>query len=72
MEASGDPSQGNIKGLPRVKTRDELTNVLTSLLYRVNVHGAGTLRPPWSSRCCPSSRFPPSLQSAVIPEPDTS
>ena len=40
MDASGDPSQGNLRGLPEVETRDDLTKVLTSLLYRVNAHGA--------------------------------
>ena len=45
MAASGDPSQGNLRGLPDVKTRDDLTKVLTSLLYRVNAHGGGTLVP---------------------------
>lgn len=69
MDASGDPSQGNLRGLPDVKTRDELTKVLTSLLYRVTVHGGGTLVPSVHPALGFVANFPPCLQSADIPEP---
>ena len=71
MDASGDPLQGNIKGLPDVKTRDDLTKVLTSLLYRVNAHGGGTLTPSVHPALGFVANFPPCLQSADIPEPGT-
>ena len=71
MDASGDPSQGNIRGLPDVKTREELTKVLTSLLYRVNAHGGGTLTPSVNPALGFVANFPPCLQSADIPEPGT-
>jgi hypothetical protein len=71
MDASRDPSQGNLKDLPDVKTRDELTKVLTSLLYRVTVHGAGSLTPSVNPALAFVANFPPCLQSADIPEPGT-
>jgi hypothetical protein len=71
MDASGDPSQGNLRGLPDVKTRDELTKVLTSLLYRVTVHGGGTLVPSVNPTLGFVANFPPCFQSADIPEPGT-
>jgi Lipoxygenase len=72
MDACGDPLQSNLKSFPVVKTRDELTYVLTSLLYRVNVHGGGTLTPSVFPGLGFVANFPPCLQSAVIPEPGTS
>jgi hypothetical protein len=71
MDASGDPSQGNIRGLPEVKTRDDLKKVLTSLLYRVNAHGGGTLTPSVNPGLGFVANFPPCLQKADIPPPGT-
>jgi hypothetical protein len=71
MEASGDPLQGNLQGLPDVETRDDLTKVLTSLLYRVNAHGGGTLVPAVNPVLAFVATFPPCLQSAAIIEPGT-
>jgi hypothetical protein len=71
MDASGDPLQGNIRGLEDVQTRDELTNVLTSLLYRVNAHGGGTLTPSVHPVLSFVANFPPCLQKSDIPEPGT-
>jgi Lipoxygenase len=69
LTASGDPSKGNIKGLPDVKTRNRLEEVLTSLLYRVNVHGAAGLNPSVNPALAFVANFPPCLHSADIPEP---
>lgn len=69
LAASRDPSRGNLKGLPDVKTRDRLVEVLTSLLYRVNVHGAAGLNPSVNPALAFGANFPPCLQSADIPEP---
>jgi len=69
MAASGASSKGNVKNLPDVKTRDALEEVLTSLLYRVNVHGAGSLSPSVNPALAFVANFPPCLQSADIPEP---
>ncbi len=68
MAASGDPSIGNIRGLPDVKTRAKLVEVLTSLLYRVNVHGAGSLSPSVNPALAFVANFPPCLQSADFPK----
>ena len=47
----------------------ELSEVLTSILYRVTVHGAGSLTPSVNPALSFVSNFPPCLQSADIPEP---
>lgn len=70
MTASGDPADGNIRGLKTpITTRAELAGVLTSILYRVTVHGAGSLNPSVNPTLTFVSNFPPCLQSAKIPEP---
>jgi Lipoxygenase len=68
IAASGDPSQGNIRGLPDVKRRAKLVEVLTSLLYRVNVHGAASLNPSVNPALAFVANFPPCLQSTDIPK----
>jgi hypothetical protein len=69
MTASSDPEQGNVRGLPDIQTRAELAEVLTSILYRVTVHGAGSLNPAVNPALSFVANFPPCLQSADIPEP---
>jgi hypothetical protein len=70
MAASRDPKQGNIRGLPdAIETRAELTSVLTSILYRVTAHGAGSLTPSVNPALAFVANFPPCLQGADIPEP---
>lgn len=70
MKASGHPAEGNVRGLPqKVEKRDELAKVLTSILYRVTVHGAGSLNPAVNPVLSFVSNFPPCLQTADIPEP---
>jgi hypothetical protein len=69
LTASGNSSEGNVKGLRDVQTRAELEEVLTSLLYRVNVHGAGSLSPSVNPALAFVANFPPCLQSAEIPKP---
>jgi hypothetical protein len=69
ITASGDPSEGNVRGLPDVKTRGKLVEVLTSLLYRVNVHGAAGMAPMVNPALAFVSNFPPCLQSSDIPAP---
>jgi hypothetical protein len=70
MDASSDPAQGNIRGFPEVRTRDALVDVLTSLLHRVTVHGAGSLSPSVNPALAFVANFPPCLQSAHIPKPN--
>ena len=68
MSASSHPDRGNIQGLPEtIQSRPELAKVLTSILYRVTVHGAGSLNPSVNPALSFVSNFPPCLQSAEIP-----
>jgi hypothetical protein len=69
MTASRDPNRGNLR-LPKVETRGELARVLTSLLYRVTAHGAGSLTPVVNPVLSFVANFPPCLQSSDIPAPD--
>jgi hypothetical protein len=73
MDASRDPDQGNINGLPDpVDTRAKLAAVLTSILYRVTVHGAGSLSPVVNPALAFVSNFPPCLQGTSMPQPGES
>jgi hypothetical protein len=70
MQAAGHPDQGNVRGLPeKIKTRDELAKILTSILYRVTVHGAGSLNPSVNPVLSFVSNYPPCLQRDDIPPP---
>jgi hypothetical protein len=71
MAAAASPAHGNVRGLARtVETRDALAQVLTSMLYRVNVHGAGSLAAAVHPTLSFVSNFPPCLQRSDIPAPD--
>jgi hypothetical protein len=70
MTAAGAADQGNVQGLPpAIQTRAELAEVLTSILYRVTVHGAGSINPAVNPALSFVANFPPCLQRAAIPEP---
>ncbi|MFZ0376940.1 MAG: hypothetical protein WCD11_37180 [Solirubrobacteraceae bacterium] len=71
MDASRDPLQGNVRGLPPMHRRDDLSAVLTSLLYRVTAHGAASLPPAVNPALSFAANFPPCLQSSDVPEPST-
>jgi len=68
MDASSDPSQGNVSGLPEMHTKADLIAVLTSLLYRVTVHGVASLNPSVHPALSFMANFPPCLQRADIPD----
>jgi hypothetical protein len=68
LTACRDPAHGNVK-VPEIDTVELLVDLLTSLVYRVAVHGAGSLTPSVNPVLAFVSNFPPCLQSAVIPEP---
>jgi hypothetical protein len=71
MKTAGHPDHGNVRGLPdKIKTRDELARILTSILYRVTVHGAGSLNPSVNPVLSFVSNYPPCLQRSDIPHPD--
>ena len=62
------PLRGMLPVVDRA-ARAELAGVLTSILYRVTVHGAGSLNPSVNPTLTFVSNFPPCLQSAKIPSP---
>jgi Lipoxygenase len=71
MAAGASPQHGNLRGLSRtLESRDALAQVLTSMLYRINVHGAGSLTPAVHPVLSFVSNFPPCLQRTDIPAPD--
>lgn len=70
MHAAADPDKGNIRGLPQVDTREKLARVLTSLVYRITVHGSSRLRPSAYPAQAFVANFPPCLQIEAIPSPD--
>ena len=66
--ASKDSDKGNVR-LPDITTRPLLIELLTSLLYRVTAHGAGSLTSVVNPTLAFVSNFPPCLQSTEMPEP---
>ena len=72
MHAAGHADHGNIRGLPNeITSRAGLAKILTSILYRVTVHGAGSLNPSVNPVLSWVSNYPPCLQSDEIPHPAT-
>ena len=69
MAAAAKPDDGNIQGLPPMITKDALNRVLTSLLYRVTMHGSSRLSPVANPGLTFVGNFPPCLQDATIPAP---
>jgi hypothetical protein len=68
--ASADPSAGgNIRGLPATTSRAALERVLTSLLYRITIHGISRLNSTSNPALTFMSNFPHCLQRADIPSP---
>lgn len=72
MAAAAKPDDGNIRGLPAMITREALGRVLTSLLYRVTMHGCARVPQVASPGLAFVANFPPCLQDATIPAPDAS
>ena len=71
MKACGEREHGNVRGVPHpVTTRDLLAKILTSILYRVTVHGAGSLNPAVNPVLSFVANYPPCLQRDDIPHPD--
>jgi hypothetical protein len=55
---------GNVRGLPRCDTRETLADGLTSLVYRITVHGISQLNST-ANRRSPSPRTSPTAFSAA-------
>jgi hypothetical protein len=71
IKASGDPARGNVQGLPAMDGKEPLKRVLTSLIYRVTAHGASRLDQVANPILTFTATFPPCLQTAEIPTPET-
>lgn len=68
--ASTDPDTGgNIRGLPEMTSRAALERVLTSLLYRITVHGISRLNSTSNPALTFVPNFPHCLQRTDIPSP---
>jgi hypothetical protein len=71
IAASGDPAQGNVAGLPPMDTVAALKAVMTSLIFRITAHGASRLNQAANPYLTYVAAFPPCLQAAQIPRPDS-
>ena len=69
MSASSDIDKGNVRGLPYMSSRKELIKVLTSLIYRVVVHGNSRQMGSLNDALCFVSNYPPCLQDTKLPSP---
>ena len=69
MKDSSDPDGGNIQGLPAMDGKQALQQVLTSLVFRVTVHGVARLNHAANPGLTFVANFPPCLQRRQIPEP---
>lgn len=68
-DAASDPDNGNVRGLPALVSRAELTSVLTSIVYRLTMHGISRLNATINPQMKFVANFPPCLQDATLPAP---
>ena len=72
VKAAADPSVGNVPGLPAgVGTNAELKPLLTSLIYRVTMHGSARLLSTANPGLTFVANYPPCLQNLTVPDPGT-
>jgi hypothetical protein len=71
MAAASASGGGNLRGLPRLNSRAALERVLTSLLYRITVHGIARLQSTSNPAGTFLPNFPHCLQRSDIPGPRT-
>jgi hypothetical protein len=69
VDASSPSGDGNIEGLPEMKSRAALQRVLTSFLYRVTAHGISRLTSTANPALTFTANFPHCLQRTDIPKP---
>lgn len=69
MSQSGLASEGNVRGLPAMGSRDALKSVLSSIIYRVAAHGNSRQLKSLGPALCFVPNFPPCLQDSRIPSP---
>jgi hypothetical protein len=71
IAASGPEGDGNLRGLPAMDSQDALKRVLHSIVYRIVAHGGSRLYRSANPALTFVANFPPVLQDAAIPQPDT-
>ncbi len=71
IKDSGPSGSGNVAGLPDLKTVDSLVSVLTSLIYRVTVHGCSRLNSAPNPALSFLPNFPPCLERTDLVSPST-
>jgi hypothetical protein len=69
INASGDPCEGNIQGLPALNSKASLTAVVTSLIYRITTHGASRMEEVANPGLTFMSNYPACFEDSRIPEP---
>ncbi|MEM7584976.1 MAG: lipoxygenase family protein [Acidobacteriota bacterium] len=69
IEQSGKKRGGNVRGLPKMDSRQALASVVHSLVYRITAHGTSRLIRAANPALTFVANFPPCLQDANIPEP---
>ena len=70
ISESGKWSEGNVEDLPEVETIAALTDVLTSLIYRITIHGVSRLTNTANPAMSFVPNFPPCIQNSTIPDPN--
>ena len=70
IAASSAQDGGNIRGLPEMNARTALASVLTSLIYRVTVHGISRLNSTANPALTFLANFPLCLQLLTSPRPN--
>jgi hypothetical protein len=71
MNAASAGSEGNLRGLPPMDSKANLARVLTSLIFRITAHGSARLNSSANPALTFVANFPPCLQDATIPPPDS-
>lgn len=69
--ASRRSDGGNVTSLPAVTTKAILTDVLTSLIFRITAHGIARTAPSANPALTWVSNFPPCLEDSRLPDPAT-
>jgi hypothetical protein len=71
IKASGASADGNVRGLPEMRTRGDLKRVLASLIYRVTAHGNSRIAQSVNPAISFVPNFSPCLQSTTLPPANT-
>lgn len=69
ISAAGKRLDGNIDGLPQMRTKQALKDVLSSMLYRITAHGISRMDSTANPAMTFVGNFPPCLQRSDIPNP---